>query len=387
MVELIDFKQNQGNANKNAPLPLLIFAGVPGSIRKYKALKPAPLDLENEGLLLYEFEGKNVLSKGKGLGGILRWNRNEIKHFNRNFIHIPKKPVSVQGSFAFDPAARHFARRSEARSARSELREIAATIVKEYRGINVSSDFNWRNAAGRIVHFGLKAFMPEVYAAVGEAESAQDIEQGTQAMNHFDAIQAIDRPILIEHRVSEDDFRRMGKDSKTIIAELLQAAYDASATNKFVLAQITVPEKAKNQLRLANHNAKDAVRLEIRGNTLTLYNQGFADYAKFLNAPPTITITDLANVKGPVLFSDRYGNRAEIRYDGPEGTQTAARIFTAALVWAAEALSQKTFDGLVRSENKADGFRVRSHEALHNLAFVVEMMAAYRAELRLQQAA
>lgn len=87
------------------------------------------------------------------------------------------------------------------------------------------------------------------------------------------------------------------------------------------------------------------------------------------------------------MFSDRYGNHQEIQYQGPEGKEAASRILAAALVWVAESLSQRTFDGLVQAETRENGYRIKSPNALASLAVLVQIMAEYRSKQRIQQAA
>ncbi len=71
------------------------------------------------------------------------------------------------------------------------------------------------------------------------------------------------------------------------------------------------------------------------------------------------------NSKGIFLLSDKYGDQQGIQYPGAEGAEVAARIFTAALVWTAESLSERTFAGLVSADGAADHFRVASRDALN----------------------
>jgi hypothetical protein len=187
----------------------------------------------------------------------------------------------------------------------------------------------------------------------------------------------------------------MGSHSEAIIKNLLQAAHDATATNKNIIVRISVPDRIKNQLRLQDHNQKDAVRLEQLGSVVTLYNRGLTGSQNlsqnFINAVPAITVTDSSAVTGPTLLSDTYGDNQAIQYDEAEGSSVASKIFTAARVWVAESLSERTFKGLVQVDNNHynNHYRIQSQSALNAIAmgYLASAMAQYRAELRTKVAA
>jgi hypothetical protein len=267
---------------------------------------------------------------------------------------------------------------------RSEVRLVANEIVSSFKG--EVKNLNERRVAQTIETTGTRTFIPELLAATEEARTRDDVKAGTDTTRHFDAIKAIDQPVVIEYQVSDQDLARMGANAGAVIASLLQAARDASATNKNIITRINLPATASDLLKLKDHNQRDAVRLEKTSNSVTLYNNGLVGYQLHVTATPTISVTAF-NVKGTILFSDRYGDNQEIAYEGADGSKVASQIFVAALVWVADSITQRTFDGLVQADKRPNGYRITNQNALYALSSLIELMAQYRAELRTKIAA
>jgi protein-L-isoaspartate(D-aspartate) O-methyltransferase len=197
-------------------------------------------------------------------------------------------------------------------------------------------------------------------------------EQMDLAKSVVNAIKTRNEPMVIEHRISESELRRMA-DSSAVMEELLKVVRDMVSTNFNIAARVAVPKNFVNQVLLKfRTNEKDPYRVVVHGNQVVVVNKKQVDYLRFIDAEAAMTIAvDSSGIKGPVFDSAKYADKTDVRYDNPEDIPVAAKLFTAAV--AAIALSKKDAESLVAFDQ--DRIRARSREALHHLFAVMQMLA------------
>ncbi|HTL46608.1 MAG TPA: methyltransferase domain-containing protein, partial [Verrucomicrobiae bacterium] len=258
----------------------------------------------------------------------------------------------------------------------SELREASQQLIDFYRGLGEFRDES--------VDMILKS--PRVFADVLE-ETALDVRMredaaaGKEALNHFASILTLRESLVVDYRISPQDLLRM-KNPEAVVRGLLKTVRDAVSANKHLIVRITVPAGLASKLdRIYDSmglHKKDVIRRRISGSEITLYNASLPD-ASALSGAPSVTVGVPGTVvsEGKFLASDRYDDKTQVTYRDQDDTAVAGKLFTAALIVGAEALSQNTVNGLAQYET--DHFRARSRDALDHLtSLVMSMLGEHR---------
>ncbi|MFA6599949.1 MAG: NAD-dependent epimerase/dehydratase family protein [Candidatus Omnitrophota bacterium] len=237
--------------------------------------------------------------------------------------------------------------------------------------------------ARRIVRAGVPQLTRDLQAVLLRIQRRQLKTMVRQAGDHHQAIRSIGTPTVVEYRISGEEIKHAD-----VLQALVETVRNASASNKFIISRITAPKDFVRQLEKIfmslDHRKSELVRHEITDDGIVIYHQGLPD-KESLNNSASVTVTSelFPKAEEMVLAADRYEQgKAKIQYDGPNRREVAARLYTAALMLAAESLSLKTAESLVQYETGR--FRAWSEAGLGRLTdFVQGMLERQRSELSL----
>jgi signal transduction histidine kinase len=236
--------------------------------------------------------------------------------------------------------------------------------------------------ARTIVRRGASGMASDLRVLSRRIQVAQQRVIDLQADQHLRAISHIETPTVVEYQISDAEWEELEK-NRRVLKELMKTVRDAAASNKFVISRFNVSQQIVPKLaqifKSLDHHKSQQIDYRPFDEAFVVFNAGLPDEGALENAAAvTVTSNKLASIQGVALASDGYMQGI--------GRPSGARLYTAALILAAEALSWKTIDSLAQYETGK--FRPWSEEALNRLTVAVQgMLDRQRAELRLAQAA